>query len=191
MSAAPSLLDQGALPVFRNQPLAVVGGGDTAMEEATYLTKYASKVYVIHRRDQFRASKIMQERLLSKPNVEVVWNSIVSDVIGGEKIEGVLLEDTTTGERRRLDLRGLFIAIGHTPATRFLEDSGVDLDSQGYVLLKTRSSETNIPGVFAAGDVADEVYRQAVTAAGLGCMAALEAEKFLAAGLEVHSRAAE
>lgn len=171
----------GALPAFRNQPLAVVGGGDTAMEEASYLTKFGSTVYIIHRRDSLRASKIMQQRFLSRPNAKVLWNKAVVDVLGGEKIEAVMLEDTVTKERSRLDVKGLFIAIGHTPATRFLKGAGVELTEKGYVNLKRRDSYTNIPGVFAAGDVADEHYRQAVTAAGMGCQAALDAERWLAA----------
>ena len=171
----------GALPVFRNQALAVVGGGDTAMEEATYLTKFASMVYVIHRRDALRASKIMQQRFLSRPNAKVLFNKGVADVIGEKLIEGVVLEDTLTGEKSRLDVRGLFIAIGHTPATKFLAGAGVELTDKGYVALRTRSSFTNLPGVFAAGDVADAEYRQAVTAAGMGCQAALDAERWLAA----------
>lgn len=169
----------GALPTFRNQPLAVVGGGDTAMEEATYLTKFGSAVYVIHRRDELRASKVMQQRYLSKPNAKVLWNKVVVDVLGDEHIEGVLLEDTVTKERSRLDVRGLFIAIGHTPATKFLEGSGVKLTDKGYIHLDHRHSYTNIEGVFAAGDVADAEYRQAVTAAGMGCQAALDAERWL------------
>lgn len=171
----------GALPVFRKQPLAVVGGGDTAMEEATYLAKFASTVYVIHRRDSLRASKIMQERFLGRPNAKVLWNKVVVDVLGGDTISGVMLEDTVSKERSELPVRGLFIAIGHTPATRFLKGSGVELDPTGYVVLKTRASNTNIPGVFAAGDLADSQYRQAVTAAGMGCQAALDAERWLAA----------
>jgi len=171
----------GALPAFRNKPLAVVGGGDTAMEEATYLTKFASTVYIIHRRDSLRASKIMQERFLSRPNAKVLWNKRVADVLGDSMIEAVLLEDTVTGERSRLDVGGLFVAIGHTPATKFLAGSGVELDESGYIALKQRSSYTNIPGVFAAGDVADSHYRQAITAAGMGCVAALDAERWLAA----------
>ena len=165
--------------------LATSGGGDTAMEEASYLTKFASTVYIIHRRDSLRASKIMQERFLSRPNAKVLWNKVVVDVLGENSIEGVMLEDTVTRERSRLDVRGLFIAIGHTPATRFLKDSGVELDASGYVALKRRDSYTNIPGVFAAGDVADANYRQAVTAAGMGCTAALDAERWLAAN-DVH-----
>jgi thioredoxin reductase (NADPH) len=171
----------GALPVFRGQRLAVVGGGDTAMEEATYLTKFASEVIVIHRRDKLRASRIMQDRYLSRPNAKVMWNKAVVEVLGENMIEGLLLEDTITGERSRLDVSGLFIAIGHTPATRFLQSSGIELDPGGYVALKGHNSYTNIPGVFAAGDVADAHYRQAVTAAGMGCMAALDAERWLAA----------
>ncbi|GAB4544025.1 MAG: thioredoxin-disulfide reductase [Phycisphaerales bacterium] len=169
----------GALPPFRNQPLAVIGGGDTAMEEATYLTKFGSKVYVIHRRDELRASKIMQERFLSKPNAEVLWNKVVTDVIGDEFIEAVELEDTVTGERSKLEVKGLFVAIGHTPATKFIKDSGLEFDDKGYIVLKGRHSATNIDGVFAAGDVADAEYRQAVTAAGMGCQAALDAERWL------------
>jgi thioredoxin reductase (NADPH) len=171
----------GALPVFRNQELAVVGGGDTAMEEATYLTKFASTLHLIHRRDTLRASKVMQQRLLSRPNVKTHWNKTVIDVLGGELIEAVLLEDTITRERVTLPVKGLFIAIGHTPSTKFLKGSGVDLSDQGYIILRSRHSATNIPGVFAAGDVADAEYRQAVTAAGMGCQAALDAERWLAA----------
>lgn len=171
----------GALPAFRGKRLAVVGGGDTAMEEATYLTKFASEVVIIHRRDKLRASKIMQDRFLSRPNARVQWNSVVVDVLGDDHITGVLLEDTQTGRRTTMEVGGLFIAIGHTPATKFLRGAGVDLDESGYIVLKSRSSATNIPGVFAAGDVADAHYRQAVTAAGMGCQAALDAERWLAA----------
>jgi thioredoxin reductase (NADPH) len=158
-----------------------VGGGDTAMEEASYLTKFASTVFIIHRRDEFRASKVMQQRVLSAPNVKVLWNKTVTDVLGDQSIEAVRLKDTITGEESRLDVKGLFIAIGHTPTTAFLKDSGVDLHPNGYIKLCTRSSRTNIEGVFAAGDVADSEYRQAVTAAGMGCQAALDAERWLAA----------
>ena len=170
----------GALPMFRDQPLAVVGGGDTAMEEASYLTKFASTVHVIHRRDEFRASKTMAQRVLDAPNVEVHWNKQVADVLGDATIEAVELEDTVTGERSTIPVVGLFIAIGHSPATDFLEGSGVALDESGYVALTTRGSETNIDGVFAAGDVADSDYRQAVTAAGMGCAAAIDCERWLA-----------
>ena len=170
----------GALPVFRAKPVAVIGGGDTAMEEATYLTKFASEVYVIHRRDKLRASRIMQERYLARPNARVIWNKVVVDVLGDTFIRAVLLEDTVTGARSELPVGGLFVAIGHTPATRFLAGSGVELDEAGYVKLRTRASATNVEGVFAAGDVADAHYRQAVTAAGMGCQAALDAERWLA-----------
>lgn len=171
----------GALPVFRDQPLAVVGGGDTAMEEASYVAKFGSKIYIIHRRDEFRASKTMQERVLNLPNVEVLWNKTLVDVLGDEKITGVKLKDTVTGETSTLDVKGLFIAIGHTPATQFLQNTKLEFDDSGYLLLKGASSDTNIDGVFGAGDVSDSVYRQAVTAAGMGCRAALDAERWLAA----------
>lgn len=170
----------GALPMFRDKPMAVVGGGDSAMEEAHYLTKFASKVYVIHRRDELRASKTMQKRFMDEPNAEVIWNSKVTDVTGDASITGVDLEDTVTGEKSHLPVNGLFIAIGHTPATSFLEGSGVELDDARYVKLAGRHSHTNIEGVFAAGDVADSEYRQAITAAGMGCQAALDAERWLA-----------
>ena len=171
----------GALPAFRNQDLAVVGGGDTAMEEATYLTKFARTVTVIHRRDSLRASKIMQDRFLGRPNARMAWNKAVIDVLGENVISGVRLKDTVTGQESEMAVKGLFIAIGHTPATKFLADSGVVLDAAGYVLLKDRTSYTNIPGVFAGGDIADPHYRQAVSAAGMGCIAALDAERWLAA----------
>jgi len=176
----------GALPMFRDNPVAVVGGGDTAMEEGHHLSKFASKVYIVHRRDELRASKVMQERTLGKPNVEMVWNSTVVDVLdkkdpasGAEVIRAVVLEDTVTGERRELEVSGMFVAIGHTPATKFLRDSGLEFDDKGYIDLKQRGSTTNISGVFAAGDVADARYRQAITAAGMGCQAALDAEHWL------------
>jgi thioredoxin reductase (NADPH) len=171
----------GALPAFRNQHLVVVGGGDTAMEEGHYLTKFASKVTVVHRRDAFRASKIMQDRLLHSPKVEVAWNSQVTDVFGGDFIEGVELTDTVTGKKRKVPCKGLFIAIGHEPNTKFLGGQ-ITTDDSGYVTLPDRgSTKTNIAGVFAVGDVADKVYRQAVTAAGTGCMGALDCERWLAA----------
>ena len=169
----------GALPAFRDQPLAVVGGGDSAMEEASYLAKFGSTVYVIHRRDTLRASKAMQDRVLANDTIKMVWNSSVVDVLGDTTIEAVELEDTVTGERSKLEVRGLFVAIGHTPATSFLEGSNVAIDDAGYVLVDGDSSRTNIEGVFAAGDVSDSTYRQAVTAAGMGCRAALDAERWL------------
>jgi thioredoxin reductase (NADPH) len=170
----------GALPAFRDQVLAVVGGGDSAMEEATYLTKFASEVVLIHRRDEFRASKVMAERALSSPKIRVEWNTRVVDVIGDDFVTALRLEDTLTGEQRELPVGGLFVAIGHTPNTAFLQGQ-LDLHETGYV--KTPEpwrTCTSVPGVFAAGDVMDSYYRQAVTAAGTGCMAALEAERWLA-----------
>ena len=171
----------GALPAFRDQPLVVVGGGDTAMEEASYLAKFGSKIYIIHRRDALRASQTMQDRVLANPKCEVLWNKVVIDVLGDDHITGVKLKDTKTGAESDLACRGLFVAIGHTPATKFLAGSGIDLDAKGYVKLPDAGrSMTNIEGVFAAGDVADAVYRQAVTAAGMGCRAAIDAEHYLA-----------
>ncbi len=171
----------GALPAFRNQELAVVGGGDTAMEEASYLSKFGSTVHIIHRRDAFRASKAMQGRIFSLPNIKVHWNQTVLDVLGSVRVSGVRLRDTQTGAESELEVKGFFVAIGHTPATSFLKDSGIELTPTGYVMLRDRSSRTNIEGVFAGGDVADSTYRQAVTAAGMGCQAALDAERWLAA----------
>jgi len=170
----------GALPAYRNQELAVVGGGDSAMEEASYLLKFASKVHLLVRRDELRASKVMQARLLEHPKAQIHWNTAVKDVVGAERIEALELVDTQSKETRTLAVRGLFVAIGHSPATAFLAGSGVELDAKGYVHLRTRTSATNIEGVFAAGDVADAVYRQAVSAAGMGCIAALDAERWLA-----------
>jgi thioredoxin reductase (NADPH) len=170
----------GALPIFRNKKLGVVGGGDSAVEEATYLTKFASTVYMIHRRDQLRASKIMVQRAMDNPKIEVLWNKTVVDVLGDDMITGVRLEDTKTGEQSTLEIGGLFTAIGHSPATEFLEGQ-LELDGKKYVKLKdTYRSTTSVEGVFAAGDVADSVYRQAVTAAGMGCKAAIDAERWLA-----------
>jgi thioredoxin reductase (NADPH) len=167
-----------ALPIFRNKVLAVVGGGDSAMEEALYASKFASKVYVIHRRDELRASRIMAERVLEHPKIEVLWNKKVKEVTGYEQIETLRLEDTRTGEVSELEVGGLFVAIGHRPNTDFL-DGQLDLTEHGYVKTKSWRTATNIEGVFAAGDVMDDYYRQAVTAAGTGCMAALEAERWL------------
>ena len=170
----------GALPFFRNKRLAVVGGGDSAMEEATYLSKFASEVVMIHRRDSFRASKVMVERALAHPKIRVEWNTRVADVLGGDEITGLVLEDTATGARRELEVGGLFVAIGHTPNTDFLEGQ-LELHANGYVKVSEPwRTVTSVPGVFAAGDVMDSYYRQAITAAGTGCMAALEAERWLA-----------
>jgi thioredoxin reductase (NADPH) len=170
----------GALPAFRNQRLVVVGGGDTAMEEAAYLTKFASEVVIVHRRDSFRASQVMQDRVLAHDKIRVRWNTQVVDVLGGDSITGVRLRNTVTGEEEDFPCGGLFVAIGHTPNTTFLEGQ-VELSPNGYVrLCHAWRTETSVPGVFAAGDVMDDYYRQAITAAGTGCMAALEAERWLA-----------
>ncbi len=172
----------GALPHFRGQRLAVVGGGDSAMEEALYLTKFASEVLIVHRRDELRASQIMQERARRSDRIRFLWNRVVVEVVGGEAISGLRLRDTVTGAEEELSVGGLFVAIGHTPNTGFLGGQ-IALKENGYVLLPTPwRTETSVPGVFAAGDVMDDYYRQAVSAAGTGCMAALEAERFLAAG---------
>lgn len=170
----------GALPVYRHKVLAVVGGGDSAMEESLYLTKFAEKVLVIHRRDEFRASPIMAQRVLEHPKVNVLWNTQVTEVLGYDHVTGVRVEDTVTGESREIEVGGLFVAIGHTPNTAFLGGQ-IDLHPSGYIRTpQPWRTETNVPGVFAAGDVMDSYYRQAITAAGTGCMAALEAERWLA-----------
>lgn len=166
---------------FRNVEVAVVGGGDTAMEEANFLTRFATKVYVIHRRDSFRASKIMAERVLANPKIQPVWNSEVLEVLGNEKhVTGLVLQDTKTGQKRNLDVQGLFLAIGHRPTTDLFKEF-ITLDETGYIKTNPGSTYTNIAGVFACGDVQDHVYRQAVTAAGTGCMSAIDAERWLEA----------
>lgn len=169
----------GALHVFRKKVLAVVGGGDTAMEEAMYLTKFASEVVIIHRRDSFRASKVMAQRVLSHANVRVLWNTQVVDVLGDDMITGLKLEDTVTGAQSELAVGGLFVAIGHAPNTSFLNGQ-LELTPYQYVKVASWRTVTSVPGVFAAGDVLDDYYRQAITSAGTGCMAALEAERWLA-----------
>jgi thioredoxin reductase (NADPH) len=176
---------------FRDQEIAVVGGGDSAVEEATFLTRFAKKVYLIHRRDQLRASKIMQDRAFADPKLEMVWNSSVSALHGEDKLTGVTLTDTVTGEHRELPVTGLFIAIGHDPRSELLTGQ-VDLDNEGYVLVDHPSTRTNLEGVFACGDLVDHEYRQAITAAGTGCAAALDAERYVAlldqmAGIAGHS----
>jgi thioredoxin reductase (NADPH) len=164
---------------FRGEDIAVVGGGDSAMEEATFLTRFADKVSVIHRRDELRASKIMQERAHANPKVDFVWNSVVDDVLGDEKVTGLRLRNLVTGEVSDLAVGGLFVAIGHDPNTK-LFDGQLELDAAGYIVTRG-GTLTSVEGVFAAGDVVDHVYRQAVTAAGTGCMAAIDAERFLEA----------
>ncbi|MBO45230.1 MAG: thioredoxin-disulfide reductase [Rhodospirillaceae bacterium] len=167
---------------FKDQDVAVVGGGNTAVEEALYLTSHASKVTVIHRRDEFRAEKILQDRLFKNEKVEVMWDSELDEVLGSDdplEVTGARVKNVKTGETADLDLQGVFIAIGHDPATEVFKGK-VDMDGEGYILTAPDSTATNIPGVFAAGDVKDKVFRQAVTAAGMGCMAALEAANFVA-----------
>jgi len=163
---------------FRDQHIAVVGGGDSAVEEATFLTRFGSKVSLIVRRDELRASKIMQERAFADPKLEIVWNSAVESINGTDRLESLTLKDTVTGETRPMDATGLFIAIGHDPRSELLTGQ-VDLDDEGYVLVDHPSTHTNLPGVFAAGDLVDHHYRQAITAAGTGCAAALDAERYL------------
>lgn len=169
----------GALPIFRGKEVAVVGGGDSAVEEATYLTKFVSRVYLVHRRDQLRASKIMADRALSNPKITPLWNKVVIDVLGDQSIRAVKLKDTVSGEESEQPVGGLFVAIGHTPATAFLNGQ-LELDAKKYIKLKDPyRTTTSVEGVFAAGDVVDSVYRQAVTAAGMGCKAAIDAERWL------------
>lgn len=168
----------GALPLFRNQPLVVVGGGDTALEEATYLTKFASQVYLVHRRDTLRASKAMQDRTFANPKITILWDTVLLDAEGKDGLERVKLQNLKTNTESTLEARGLFYAIGHTPNTSFLNGQ-ITLDEQAYIVTTPGSTKTNIPGVFAAGDVQDKKYRQAVTSAGTGCMAALDVEAFL------------
>lgn len=166
---------------FRGKHVAVVGGGNTAVEEAMFLANFASKVTLIHRRGELRADKTNQARLMQNPKVEMIWNAAVSEVTGEHGVDGIVLTDTVTGKASSLAVDGLFVAIGHDPATSLFKGQ-IDMDDEGYILTAPDSTATNIPGVFAAGDVKDKLYRQAVTAAGMGCMAALEAERFLAHG---------
>ena len=164
---------------FRNVPVAVAGGGDSAMEEAMFLTRFATKVYVIHRRDALRASKIMQDRAFANEKIEFIWNAVVEDVLGDEEVTGLVLRNRETDAVSELAVSGFFVAIGHTPNTQVFQ-GWLDMDSQGYILTEGKSTYTNIPGVFACGDAQDHIYRQAVTAAGTGCMAAIDAERWLA-----------
>jgi thioredoxin reductase (NADPH) len=173
---------------FRNRPVAVVGGGNTAVEEALYLSQMASRVTLIHRRDQLRAEKVLQERLFRNAKVEILWDSVVDEILGREpplEVKGVRLRNVRTGELSELAVEGVFIAIGHDPATKLVQGQ-IEMDRDGYIITAPDSTVTSVPGVFAAGDVQDKIFRQAVTAAGSGCMAALEAEKFLA-GLEAEA----
>jgi thioredoxin reductase (NADPH) len=168
----------GALPLFRNQPLVVIGGGDTAMEEAMYLTKYGSRVYIVHRRDELRASKIMQQRAIENGKIEFIWSHGLVRAVGDDGLSAVVLQDLKNGGERELPAAGLFFAIGHVPNTEFLEGQ-LETDESGYLITKPDSTATSVEGVFAAGDVQDKKWRQAITAAGTGCMAALEVEHFL------------
>ncbi|MDI7197562.1 thioredoxin-disulfide reductase [Leptospira santarosai] len=169
----------GALPIYRNKELVVVGGGDSAVEEASHLTKFASKVYLVHRRDSLRASKIMQKRATTHPKIEIIWNSQVKEAKGdGKNLTALTLENTTNGQKKELSVGGLFYAIGHKPNTDIFKGI-LDLDESGYIKTVPGSTKTSIEGVFAAGDVQDKIYRQAVSAAGSGCMAALDAERWL------------
>jgi thioredoxin reductase (NADPH) len=172
----------GALPMFRNQPVVVVGGGDSACEEATFLTRFASKVYLVHRRGELRASKIMADRALGNPKIQPVWNSVVESVAGVKegKVTGVKLKESGTGKSSVLACAGVFIAVGHVPNTQIFKGQ-LNMDEAGYLKLES-GSRTNVEGVFGAGDCADKVYRQAITAAGMGCMAAIDAERYLAGG---------
>ncbi len=166
---------------FKDKKVLIVGGGDSAMEEATFLTKFASSVSIVHRRDEFRASKIMQDRALNNPKIDVIWNSSIVEMLGDPKdkgLTGVILKNTVSGETSELLCDGVFIAIGHTPNSQLFKDK-LDLDDKGYILTGAKNTKTSVPGVFASGDIQDTVYRQAITAAGSGCMAALDAEHFL------------
>ena len=167
---------------FKDKEVAVVGGGNAAVEEAMFLTKFASKVKLIHRRNELRAEKMLQKKLMENKKIEIIWDSVVEEVIGDEEprnVKGLKIKNTKTNEMSELKIDGLFIAIGHDPATSLFKDQ-LEMDNTGYLITKSDSTETNVPGVYAAGDVKDKIFRQAVTAAGMGCMAALEAEKYLA-----------
>ncbi|MGL1937173.1 MAG: thioredoxin-disulfide reductase [Fibrobacterales bacterium] len=168
----------GALPIFKNVPLMVIGGGDSAVEEAVHLTKFGSKVYLVHRRDELRASKAMQQRAFDNEKIEILWNTVPKETLGENTLTHVVCENTQTGEQTKIEAKGLFYAIGHTPNTGFLNGQ-IETDTTGYIVTEAGTTKTSVPGVFAAGDVQDSKYRQAITSAGTGCMAALEAEHFL------------
>lgn len=170
----------GAMPIFRNKPLFVIGGGDSAVEEAVFLTKFGSRVYMVHRRDKLRASKIMQQRALEHPKIEILWDSVISSVEGDSVVRGVTIENTKTNEKTFHEAGGVFFAVGHTPNTAFLQNQ-IELHDNGYIKVKPGTCQTNVELVYAAGDAQDHVYRQAITAAGTGCMAAIEAERELSA----------
>jgi len=168
----------GALPIFRNKPVVVIGGGDSAVEEATHMSKYASKVYLLHRRNELRASKAMQKKIFANKKIEILWDTIPLEILGNQNVTGVKIKNVKTEEEKVLEVAGLFYAVGHKPNTDFLEGQ-LKLDETGYIQTQPGTTKTSIEGVFAAGDVQDKVYRQAVTAAGTGCMAAIEAERYL------------
>lgn len=170
----------GAMPIFRNRPLYVIGGGDSAVEEAVFLTKFGSKVYLVHRRDKLRASKIMQQRALSHPKIEVLWDSVITEVMGDNVVRHVMIKNVKTDKETKHDAGGVFFAVGHTPNTAFMKGQ-IELHDNGYIKVKPGTCQTNVDLVFAAGDAQDHVYRQAITAAGSGCMAAIEAERELSA----------
>ena len=171
----------GALPMFRNKPLVVIGGGDSACEEAMYLTRFGSIVHLVHRRDTLRASRIMSERALSNPKIKPVWDSVVTEILDvkQDKVAGVRVKNVKTSEERNIDCAGVFVAIGHTPNTQIFAGQ-IAMDANGYIV-REKGAATSVPGVFVAGDCSDHVYRQAITAAGMGCAAAIEAERYLAA----------
>lgn len=173
----------GPMPVFRNQPLAVVGGGDTAMEEALFLTRFACKVYIIHRRSEFRASKVMLERAKSHPKIEFIIDSIVDNVYGDNMVKGITIKNVKTNETKDIEIKGLFLAIGHEPNTKFLQNQ-IHLDEKGYIIVNHPHTYTSVEGIFACGDVTDPHYRQAITAAGSGCKAAIDAERWLASKIK-------
>lgn len=170
----------GAMPIFRNRPLYVIGGGDSAVEEATFLTKFGSKVYLVHRRDKLRASKIMQQRAISNPKLEIIWDSVIVEVTGDTVVRGVKIQNVKTNKTTDHEAGGVFFAIGHTPNTEFLNGK-IELHDNGYIKVVPGTTKTNVPLVYAAGDAQDHVYRQAITAAGTGCMAAIEVERELSA----------